>query len=483
MNRKLFVAVALVLSAGALAVGTAPTSATVTCDRFAATTGSDAGAGTSAAPYRTAQKLLDSLTAGQTGCLATGTYTENVRVNHGGQAGSPISLMSSPGGVANVVGRFYVPAGSNDLVVSDLSLDGTNAGNLPSPTIDGDRVTFTRDDVTDRHTGICFSIGAAGWGTAHDTVLDGNRVHDCGRLPYGSTNHDHGIYVESARGTVIKNNYIYDNADRGVQLYPDAQGSTVTNNVIDGNGEGVIFSGESGLASSNNVVSRNVISNALVRYNVESWWPVGNPVGSGNVVSGNCLWNGKQGNVGDQVGFTAGNNIVSNPLYVNRAAKDFTLSAGSPCAGYGPGAAAPPLIPGNPPPPPPPAPVAPSSTATPSISGTARVGSRFTASSGTWIGSGPLTLTYTWQRCDRSGAGCAATGAGGTSYALGAADVGHTLRVVVLAKNATGFAYATSAPSSVVQAKKGGKTASKQSLQHHTMHRAGLLRLAHTLHR
>ena len=54
---------------------------------------------------------------------------------------------------------------------------------LPSPTVDGDRVTFARDDVTDGHTSICFSIGSLGWGTAHDVVLDGNRIHDCGRLP------------------------------------------------------------------------------------------------------------------------------------------------------------------------------------------------------------------------------------------------------------------------------------------------------------
>ena len=119
---------------------------------------------------------------------------------------------------------------------------------------------------------------------------------------------------------MITNNFIYDNADRGIQLYPDAQGSTIANNVIDGNGEGIIFSGDSGLASSNNVVRRNVISNSRVRYNVESWWPNGNPVGTGNLASDNCLWNGTQGNVADQVGFTASNNVVANPGYSDRSA-------------------------------------------------------------------------------------------------------------------------------------------------------------------
>jgi parallel beta-helix repeat protein len=475
MTRKLLVAGAFLLSAGTLALGAAPTSATVSCDRYAATSGNDSSAGTSLAPYRTAQKLLDSLAAGQTGCLVAGTYAETVRVNRGGRSDAPIRLTSAPGGRATVVGRLFVPAGSNDVVFTGLSLDGTNSSGLPSPQVNGDRVVFSANDVTDRHSGICFSIGSVDWGTAHGTVLDGNRIHDCGRLPYGSTNHDHGVYVESARGTVITNNYIYDNADRGIQLYPDAQASTIANNVIDGNGEGIIFSGDSGLASSDNAVSRNIISNSRVRYNVESWWPAGNPVGTGNVASSNCLWNGMQGNVAEQVGFTATGNRVSNPGYVDRAAKNFVLAAGSPCAGYGPG------VSGLAGPPSPPAAVAPKSTAAPAASGTTRVGSRLAASSGGWSGTTPMTFSYAWQRCDRTGASCAATSATGSSYLLTSADAGHTLRVVVRAQNSAGAASATSAATAVVQARKGGKRAHKQTLRFRLHKRRALLRLAHSL--
>ena len=74
-------------------------------------------------------------------------------------------------------------------------------------------------------------------------MIEHNRIHDCGVLP--ATNLDHGIYVAEADHTVIRRNLIYDNADRGVQLYPDADGTVVTGNVIDGNGEGVIFGGDS----------------------------------------------------------------------------------------------------------------------------------------------------------------------------------------------------------------------------------------------
>jgi parallel beta-helix repeat protein len=480
MRGSVFTVAALALTASVLGVGASPTAATVACDRYASTAGSDSAAGTASTPFRTAQKLMNSLTAGQTGCLATGTYTEDLRVNHGGSPGSPVRLTSVPDGRATIVGRLYVPDESNDVVFSDLDLDGTNASNLPSPTVDGDRVTFTGDDVTDSHHGICFSIGSLDWGTAVDTVLDGNRIHDCGRLPYGSTNHDHGIYVESARGTVITNNYIYDNADRGVQLYPDAQGSRITNNVIDGNGEGIIFSGDSGRASSGNVATRNIISNALVRYNVEAWWPDGNPVGTGNLANDNCLWNGKQGNVDDQVGFSASGNRVANPQFASRGTKNFALQSGSPCSGYGPkGTSAP--APPTPPSAPPVSTSTPTNTGLPAISGRVKPGSKLTASTGGWSGTGPLAFGFSWQRCDRHGKACVATGTTSASYLLAGRDAGHTLRVVVKAQNAAGSSSAASAATATVKGKKRPKGV-RSVLRHRRDARRALMRLVHSRH-
>src|SRR5205823_1630488 len=90
----------------------------------------------------------------------------------------------------------------------------------------------------------------------------------------------------------ILHNVIFDNSDRGVQLYPDSQGATIKYNIIDSNGEGIIFSGDFGIASSNNDVENNVITNSNVRNNVESWYPGGNPVGHGNVLANNCIHGG-----------------------------------------------------------------------------------------------------------------------------------------------------------------------------------------------
>lgn len=94
---------------------------------------------------------------------------------------------------------------------------------------------------------------------------------------------------------------------------------------------------------------------------------------------------------------------------------------------------------------------APRNTALPSISGTARVASRLTASEGGWSGTAPISYSYQWQRCNRQGQDCAdIAGATGSSYTLVNGDRNRTLRVVVRATNAAGSAAATSAATGVV---------------------------------
>jgi Concanavalin A-like lectin/glucanases superfamily len=94
---------------------------------------------------------------------------------------------------------------------------------------------------------------------------------------------------------------------------------------------------------------------------------------------------------------------------------------------------------------------APSNTSPPTIAGTPQQGQTLTASPGTWSGSQPIAFAYQWQRCDASGAACLdRTGETGTSYTIGSADVGGTIRVVVTASNAAGSSTATSSPTAVV---------------------------------
>ena len=96
---------------------------------------------------------------------------------------------------------------------------------------------------------------------------------------------------------------------------------------------------------------------------------------------------------------------------------------------------------------------APSATSSPSVSGTTQEGQTLTASAGSWNGTAPIAYAYQWQRCDFSGAGCAAVaGATAATYALGSGDVGSTLRVSLTASNPAGSATASSTATAVVAA-------------------------------
>jgi parallel beta-helix repeat protein len=273
------------------------------------------------------------LRPGAVGCLR-GTFHHTLRIHNGGYR-----LRSAPGSRATIDGLVSFTRTSHDVVLAGLVL---RSPNTPNVRINGTRITIRRSVITNGHTGICVSIGGGfeRYGLAHGVALLRNRIHDCGRLP--PTNHDHGVYVEGSVGAVIADNLIYDNADRGIQLYPNAKRTLVTHNVIDGNGEGVNFGsaaagGEysAAYASSHNVVERNIISNSRQRYNLEAYW--GGPVGLSNLARENCLWNGAQGNVDLTAGgLLAVGNVVAKPGFVDAAAGDFRLEPGSACAGMGP---------------------------------------------------------------------------------------------------------------------------------------------------
>ena len=90
----------------------------------------------------------------------------------------------------------------------------------------------------------------------------------------------------------------------------------------------------------------------------------------------------------------------------------------------------------------------------PTITGTPTAGDTLTANAGTWQSSTPITYSYQWRRCDAQGTGCSNIGgADSRTYQLRNADVGHTIRVRVTAKNADGSTSATSDATTAVQAK------------------------------
>jgi hypothetical protein len=315
---------ALLLGMGPLH-GFSANASKMSCARFADPRGSDASPGTFAKPYRTVQKLVDALGPGQTGCLRRGGYRQGeVTIRTHG-----IRLTSYRGERATVVGRLRVTA--DWVTVAGLKLNGRNLRDLPSPTVNADDVTFRRNDVSSPHSRSCFILGSIV--QVERPMIERNRIHDCGEP---ATLSGHGIYMQDVDAAKIVGNKIYDNADRGIKVGPDSQGALIRGNVIDGNPIGLNFSGVGTSASSNNLVEHNVIANSTRWWNLQTYWP--GPVGSGNLVRRNCVYGSnpnpyynQRGGVSDGPGFTAEENLIAEPDYFDRKAKDFRLRGDSPC--------------------------------------------------------------------------------------------------------------------------------------------------------
>ncbi len=87
-------------------------------------------------------------------------------------------------------------------------------------------------------------------------------------------------------------------------------------------------------------------------------------------------------------------------------------------------------------------PIRPANVSKPKVTGTARVGGRLVASTGTWRGVPAPTFTFQWQRCKSSCSSIAR--ATGSSYSPTGADRGAKLRVIVNARNVAGSSSAAS---------------------------------------
>ena len=325
---------ALVTGAAALGLSSTAAAADASCTRYASPAGADAAAGSAAAPFRTAQRLIDSLGPGETGCLADGTYTDGgrsyvARFGRAGTAAAPITLRSAPGQHATLKGVVFVVHGADHVTLSGLTLDGRPSSGTPtpSPQVMAADTTFEANEITNGATDICMIVGNTGeWGRAARTVVTGNRFHDCG----SDRQLDHSIYVEAVEDARITGNTFVRTSAYAVHIYPDAHGTLVAGNVMDDNGGGVIFAGEGGQASTDNVVERNVITGSHHKPGISSWW--GGTVGRGNVARDNCLSdNASGGVVTSGGGFTASGNLSAAPGYVDRAAGDYRLRPDSPC--------------------------------------------------------------------------------------------------------------------------------------------------------
>jgi hypothetical protein len=317
---------------------------------YVATTGNNASAGSSGAPWRTLQYAADHVGAGDTVIVAPGNYV-GFNLETSGTPSARITFKAQKGAVINAV--------------NGVTKDGINLENASYVTIDGFTLSGTNDPATSRagiravgdgfDTGV-FSKGviiqnntADRWGVwgiftafADDITIQNNV---CSRSVQ-----QHGIYFSnSADRPTIRNNVCWGNADCGIHVNADINtGNTdlpnvdgvITGALIDGNtcydngrtgGSAINCDGVQNSRITNNLLYNNHAS-GISLFDIDGAQPSKN-----NVVANNTIIQAADGrwclNISDgSTGTTIFNNIFFNlhsfrgSISIDAASKAGTVS-------------------------------------------------------------------------------------------------------------------------------------------------------------
>ena len=356
--------------------------------------GSDAGAGTAAAPWQTLQHAADVVQAGDYVDVQAGTYVGfNLTSSHSGTASSPITFHAEAGVVINT-GNTKTGDGINMEGASYITIDGFTVNNAArggiravtdtNVTIKNNHVNaanqwniftgFSQNVVIENNVstnpvnqhdiyvsnsadnpiirnntcsgsqgcGIHMNgdISQGGDGIISNALVEGNIIYNNGSLG-GS-----GINADGVQNSVFRNNVVYGELGSGLSLFQQDGGGPSTGNLVINNTIVVASTGRWAInitnGSTNNTVRNNILDNLNTGHGAIS---VTSDSMSGftsddNVIINNKFTDGSTNYTLAQWQSFSGqdlNSIVSTEgsVFVNAGANNYHLAAGSPAIDKG----------------------------------------------------------------------------------------------------------------------------------------------------
>jgi hypothetical protein len=304
-------------------------------------TGSDTSPGTLSSPWKTIQKALNTLRAGETALVRAGTYTQSIVMQRAGSALAPITVKNYPGerpvihpaGTTSMDYPVRITAGAaffrlQGFVIENAPLDGTvnvyiSDGGQTQPQAAHD-IEFSGNEVRNgMGTGLLVAP------RTNNVQIVGNLVHHNG---IGTVHQHQGLYFQGQNG-LIANNVVYDQPNGfGIQVRGEDTAIAANNVIVTGNTS--VGNSLAGFVIENTAANVTVVNNVAAfngTYGIFGYYCCGSN-GAGNVAYNNLLYGNTSGatrnSSGTVVDFSRGN-LTGDPLFVNRGADDYHLLPGS----------------------------------------------------------------------------------------------------------------------------------------------------------
>jgi hypothetical protein len=226
-----------------------------------------------------------------------------------------VTVRSAPGTWRTIRSRIWIDNTSRNVSLYGLTLDAGDFTDEPGATglaINADNVKVQRNLITNRYglAGSCITSDPA-YGAAGNLQILANRIFDCGR----DETHDHGIYTNAMDRPIVRANWIYESAGRGINLGPGTQGATIHRNVIADNcadplggqndcGGNVMFWG----STSGTEMTNNTIAFPHFRWNLAGCDDATGTTdcrvwtGTANTISSSCFMTTNDGYAGEPAG-------------------------------------------------------------------------------------------------------------------------------------------------------------------------------------
>lgn len=306
------------------------------------TAGSDANAGTAAAPWKTLQKAANVVNPGDIVLVNNGTYA-GFRLRRSGTSAARITIKSKTKWGTKITSTG--PSGDPDNIVllsaSYVTIDGFEVSTAPRAGIcvrsmGDDTGADTTDDIVQN----CYSHdNGLPSGGAHDGIFTGFARNFTAQYNVVANNGEHGIYVSnSADNPIVRGNTSYGNRNCGIQLNADqytgdgAQDGLISNWLVENNviynngtggGAGINLDGDINGIARNNLIYNN-LATGIALYGID-----GAQASNHNLIVNNTIYNPNSTRAAVLIADGANSNIVFNNILYSKYGIEIDAATGT----------------------------------------------------------------------------------------------------------------------------------------------------------